>query len=145
MTISPLTRAVVCTAMLLASFAAGAAEREIFFNDARVDEHSIAVIERSYDVRFQSGRYWHDCSSGLWGTEGGGPEGRIAAGLHLGGPTPAHLAASDAAPLPEADADFGVGEAMRDDEMSGAEVGELVGGLLGLMVLGEMMEQAEEA
>ena len=86
---SKLRTAIIGVFLALAAVAAQAGDREIFFNDVQVSEHNISVIEQSYGISFESGRYWYDRSSGLWGSEGGGPEGRIAAGLHLGGPAPA--------------------------------------------------------
>jgi len=145
MTRSGLKKAIICAAIFLTTFAVHAEEREIFFNDVEVSEHNIQVIERSYDVQFDSGRYWYDRSPGLWGSEGSSPEGRIATGLHIGGPTPEALAANGSGPAPEIAKEIGDEEIVDEDEMSAEDIGELVGGILGLMMLGEMMDQAEEA
>jgi len=130
---------IICLALAGASFAADAKEREVIFNDVRVNAHNISVIEKSYNVEFADGRYWYDPSSGLWGRENGGPEGRIAAGLHIGGPAPAAMAGSGSEPENDMDP-----ENATDDEASAGQVGELLGGLIGLMVLGEMMDEMEQ-
>lgn len=128
-------------ALAFASGAVAAEEREIFFNGVPVNEHNIQVIEQSYDVEFESGRYWYDRESGLWGTEDGGPGGRIAAGLHIGGPAPEALASGDLGSGPATDAEPASPES---GGMTAEALGELVGGVLGLFMLGQMMDTLDE-
>ena len=140
MGITNIRHAIICIALATTSFAAVAGEREIFFNGVEVSDHNIQVIEKSYGIEFENGRYWYDRESGLFGSDGSGPEGRIAAGLHIGGPTPEALSTNSTDLAPEIEAD-GIDE---ESGMTAEDVGELVGGVLGLMMLGEMMEAMNE-
>lgn len=136
---SSMTRAALICALFFVSIHANAADRDVFFNGVEVSDHNLQVLEGAYDIDFEDGNYWYDLSSGLWGRENGGPEGRIAAGLHIGGAAPGTMAASERRDARAAQ------EIASPDEMSAEDVGAIVGGLLGLMMMGEMMEQAEQA
>jgi len=131
---------IVCATLVVISFAAHAADREVLFNGVEISEHNLQVIESNYDLDFENGRYWYDRSSGLWGSENGGPEGRIAAGLHIGGAAPEAMSATGVAPASD------VTDALEgEDEVSADDVARIIGGVLELVLMGEMMEQAEQA
>ncbi len=59
---------------------------QVIVNGVRLSPEAIRALEQQYGVRVQSGRYWYDRVSGLWGYEGGPSWGRIQPGLSLGGP-----------------------------------------------------------
>jgi hypothetical protein len=71
---------------LLLALIASTASAQVFVNDTRLDPQTIAALEQHYRVRLQSGRFWYDAFSGLWGLEGGPTAGQILPGLKLGGP-----------------------------------------------------------
>lgn len=58
----------------------------VVVNGKRLSPETIYALEQYYGVRIQSGRYWYDRISGLWGREGGPTVGQILSGLNLGGP-----------------------------------------------------------
>jgi len=78
-----------CRATPAASCTAPAATgRQIVVNGQLLDGAGLAVIESleaQYGVRLPDGRYWYDAQVGLWGREGEGTSGLIAASLLLGG------------------------------------------------------------
>lgn len=64
---------------------AASAQRTVIVNGERIDDHTVAALEQAYRVPIQSGRYWYDAFSGLWGIEGGPAAGQMMPGLKLGG------------------------------------------------------------
>lgn len=71
--------------ILLASALSAQEPRAVFVNGSPLDAQTIAALEQHYRVRLQSGRFWYDAFSGLWGLEGGPTAGQILPGLKLGG------------------------------------------------------------
>jgi hypothetical protein len=66
------------------------ASKKVIINGTQLAAKDIQSLERSYGVPLQSGRYWYDRMSGLWGYEGQPTNGQIYAGLQLGGPLKAN-------------------------------------------------------
>lgn len=64
----------------------GQNEKTVFVNQTRLNEKEIQTLETLYNVRLQSGYFWYDVISGLWGIEGGPTMEQIFPGLKLGGP-----------------------------------------------------------
>ena len=92
--------AVGCASLTLAAcfaFTAFAADRTqaVYVNNAGLGAEKIKAIEQFYRVRLQSGRFWYDRLSGLWGLEGGPTVGQISPGLDLGGPLRASASNGD--------------------------------------------------
>jgi hypothetical protein len=69
----------------LLSLARAQERREIVVNGERLRPETIQALEQQYRVPLQSGRYWYDRVSGLWGYEGGPAIGQVQPGLSLGG------------------------------------------------------------
>ena len=65
---------------------AGESERRVVINGEKLGGEQLASLERTYNVRIQSGSYWYDKRCGAWGMEGGPASGIIPAGLDTGGP-----------------------------------------------------------
>jgi hypothetical protein len=80
-------RALAFTLILLAgAFSAeGQEKQKVFVNGVALDRKTIAALEQHYKVKLQSGRFWYDAFSGLWGLEGGPTAGQMLPGLKLGG------------------------------------------------------------
>ena len=70
-------------------------KKTVFVNQARLNEKEIQTLEALYNVRLQSGYFWYDVISGLWGIEGGPTMGQIFPGLKLGGPLRADASKSN--------------------------------------------------
>ncbi|HEY6282127.1 MAG TPA: hypothetical protein VIW72_10135 [Burkholderiales bacterium] len=66
--------------------AEAAADKKVVINGTQLTAKDIQTLERSYGVPLQTGRYWYDKMSGLWGYAGQPTAGQILAGLQLGGP-----------------------------------------------------------
>lgn len=81
-------RSISVVLIMLIGFAAYGADdaRAVFVNGSRLGGETIHALEQAYRVRLQSGRFWYDRASGLWGLEGGPTVGQIHPGLDLGGP-----------------------------------------------------------
>lgn len=63
-----------------------AGERNVIVNGVPLAAEQVMALERAYRTHIQSGRYWYDPVSGVWGFEGGPAVGQIPPGLRLGGP-----------------------------------------------------------
>lgn len=63
----------------------------IFVNGVKLNRQTIRSLETYYGLRMQSGRYWYDKVSGLWGFEGGPAMGQIMPALKLGGSLKPHV------------------------------------------------------
>ena len=70
-------------------------KKKVFVNQSRLNEKEIQTLEALYNVRLQSGYFWYDVISGLWGIEGGPTIGQIFPGLKLGGPLRADASKSN--------------------------------------------------
>jgi hypothetical protein len=62
------------------------ANKKVVINGTQLTAKDIQTLERNYGVPMQTGRYWYDKMSGLWGYAGQPTAGQILAGLQLGGP-----------------------------------------------------------
>jgi hypothetical protein len=62
----------------------------IFVNGVKLNSKTIRSLETYYGMQMQSGRYWYDKVSGLWGYEGGPTMGQIMPALNLGGTLKPH-------------------------------------------------------
>ena len=69
--------------------------KSIFFNGVKIDDATIAQLENYYKVKAQSGCYWYDKVSGLWGIEGDKTYGVMLPNLPLGGPLKANASNGD--------------------------------------------------
>ena len=67
-----------------------AADKKVVINGTQLTAKNIQTLERSYGVPLQTGRYWYDKMSGLWGYAGQPTAGQILSGLQLGGPLKAN-------------------------------------------------------
>jgi len=67
-----------------------AADKKVVINGTQLTTKNIQTLERSYGVPLQTGRYWYDKMSGLWGYAGQPTAGQILSGLQLGGPLKAN-------------------------------------------------------
>ena len=65
--------------------------RQVYVNRKKMPEKQLQKLENQFGAPIQSGRYWYDAKSGLWGVEGGPTAGLIPAGLALPGPIPADI------------------------------------------------------
>ncbi len=57
----------------------------VFVNGLRLDDDTVAALERATGMRVADGDYWYDRLCGAWGALGGPVAGFIRAGLPLGG------------------------------------------------------------
>lgn len=64
--------------------------QDIYVNGVKLNRKTIQSLEVYYNMRLQSGRYWYDKMSGLWGFEGGPSMGQIMPALNLGGSLKRH-------------------------------------------------------
>jgi hypothetical protein len=64
---------------------ADSVSKDIYVNGAKLNRKTIQTLEAYYGVRLQSGHFWYDRVSGLWGFEGGPSMGQIMPALNLGG------------------------------------------------------------
>lgn len=79
--------AALTVATLLATSTAGVAAYggPIYINDASLSTEQIQILEYAYGP-IQSGAYWYDAASGLWGQRNGPALGQIDPWLPIGGP-----------------------------------------------------------
>src|SRR5882672_8147812 len=71
--------------MLVTTTAVGAAScASVYINDEPISVEQVQLLEYVYGP-LQSGAYWYDPVSGLWGSRGGPAQGQIAPRLPLGG------------------------------------------------------------
>ena len=73
----------IATTPAIPVHAQGGGQR-VSVNGQMLDAQTIRAIEQYYGVRVASGNYWYDAYSGLWGRNGGPPEGRMNTGHPLG-------------------------------------------------------------
>ena len=59
--------------------------KDISVNGQTLPQNTVNALEMQYQTQIQSGDYWYDSFSGLWGYECGPASGVLAAGLRLGG------------------------------------------------------------
>lgn len=69
---------------------ADGSSRNIYVNGVKLSRETIHSLEAYYGVRMQSGRFWYDKVSGLWGFEGGPSMGQIMPELNIGGSLKPH-------------------------------------------------------
>jgi hypothetical protein len=77
--------AAVATLLATSTVAGAATGRGVYVNDAPISIEQVQLLEYMYGP-IQSGAYWYDPVSGLWGPQGGPAQGSIAPWLPLGGP-----------------------------------------------------------
>ena len=85
-------KCIASTLFLLLSLAAlsdaaaeATASKKVVINGTQLTAKDIQGLERSYGVPMQTGQYWYDKMSGLWGYAGQPTAGQIYPGLQLGG------------------------------------------------------------
>ncbi len=66
--------------------AASPSPRVVSFNGVTITDDQVRGVELIAGKQFSTGAYWYDKVSGLWGRQGGRPQGRLQPGLELGGP-----------------------------------------------------------
>lgn len=64
--------------------------QNIYVNGVQLNRKTIQSLQAYYGVRLQSGHFWYDKVSGLWGFEGGPTMGQMMPALNLGGPLKPH-------------------------------------------------------
>ena len=69
---------------------ADGSSQDIYVNGVKLNRKTIQSLETYYGVRMQSGHFWYDKVSGLWGVEGGPSMGQIMPALNLGGSLKPH-------------------------------------------------------
>jgi hypothetical protein len=86
-------KSIVSSLLLLMTFAElpdvaaeATANKKVVINGTQLTAKDIQTLERNYGVPMQTGRYWYDKMSGLWGYADQPTAGQILAGLQLGGP-----------------------------------------------------------
>ncbi|MCZ4305071.1 hypothetical protein O4G98_10010 [Zoogloeaceae bacterium G21618-S1] len=68
---------VILASLLVAPLTADAQTRYVVVNGQRLDTAGMARLDRAACLRVPNGRYWIDMRSGVWGYEGGAPQGRV--------------------------------------------------------------------
>lgn len=63
-------------------------ERKVFMNEQALTSAQIQTLEKAYRIQVQSGKYWCDSKSGLWGLWGGSAAGFMQP-AHCSGKLPA--------------------------------------------------------
>jgi hypothetical protein len=58
----------------------------VTFNGLTISEDQVRMLEQITGKYLAHGAHWYDRVSGLWGSHGGRPKGRIQPGLELGNP-----------------------------------------------------------
>ncbi|KAA3654933.1 MAG: hypothetical protein DWQ11_02680 [Proteobacteria bacterium] len=69
--------ALIAVACLLLPATVGAQQRYVVVNGQRLGPAAMARLDRASCLRVPNGRYWIDMRSGVWGYEGGAPQGRV--------------------------------------------------------------------
>lgn len=72
----------ILAGFLAASLPAAAQQRYVVVNGQRLDTAAMARLDRASCLRVPNGRYWIDMRSGVWGYEGGAPQGRVGDNCH---------------------------------------------------------------
>lgn len=67
----------ILAGLLAAPLTAQAQYRYVVVNGQRLDTASMARLDRAACLRVPDGRYWIDMRTGIWGYEGGAPQGRV--------------------------------------------------------------------
>lgn len=67
----------ILAGLLAAPLTAQAQYRYVVVNGQRLDTAAMARLDRAACLRVPDGRYWIDMRSGIWGYEGGAPQGRV--------------------------------------------------------------------
>jgi len=75
----------VTTLLATSTVVAAASGGPVYVNDAPISAEQVQILEYVYGP-IQSGAYWYDPISGLWGQRGGPAQGQIDPWLPLGGP-----------------------------------------------------------
>ncbi len=57
----------------------------VYVNDVQLSANQVQLLEQTYRVKVQQGRYWYDPVCGLWGMQDGPALGLMMAGMQLGG------------------------------------------------------------
>ena len=81
---------ILSLAALSDAAAEATATKKVVINGTQLSAKDIQALERSYGVPLQTGQYWYDKMSGLWGYAGQPTAGKIYPGLQLGGPLKAN-------------------------------------------------------
>ena len=74
----------VATLLATTTVVAAANSGPVYINDAPISTEQVQILEYVYGP-IQSGAYWYDPVSGLWGQRGGPAQGQIDPWLPLGG------------------------------------------------------------
>lgn len=60
---------------------------DIYINRLKLSSQQVQNLQQSYG-EIPAGRYWYDPIAGLWGYENGPTQGKVAAGVNIGGQLP---------------------------------------------------------
>ncbi|MBT0962927.1 hypothetical protein [Denitromonas iodatirespirans] len=69
--------ALILVGLIAAAPPVDARGRYVVVNGQRLDTAAMARLDRAACLRVPDGRYWIDMRSGIWGYEGGAPQGRV--------------------------------------------------------------------
>lgn len=67
----------ILAGLLAAPLTVQAQYRYVVVNGLRLDTAAMARLDRAACLRVPDGRYWIDMRTGIWGYEGGAPQGRV--------------------------------------------------------------------
>jgi hypothetical protein len=81
-----LMKFVLTTAFVLFQFVVQA--KDVFVNNKKLDNNTVYTLEQFYKTKITGGYYWYDNMSGYWGYMGSPAQGKLVAGLRLGGQLP---------------------------------------------------------
>lgn len=64
--------------------------QEVYINRVKLNQNEVSILQVTYGF-VQSGRYWYDSLSGLWGYENGPTQGKAIANVYFRGKLPANI------------------------------------------------------